>query len=102
MRPPKRFVPEVSDHLLPFGRGVGDPQEALGAFDVRNRNHFPSPDFEDPRSSQKMAQPKRLSNGLRRQWKRKGAENRVAATQVLGRHGERPQGRCKWRTAIWS
>jgi hypothetical protein len=31
---------EVSDHLFPFGRGVGDPQEALGAFDVRNRNHF--------------------------------------------------------------
>ena len=31
---------QVSDHLLPLGRGIGDPQEALGAFDVRNRNHF--------------------------------------------------------------
>ena len=35
-----------------------------------------------------MAQTARLSNGLRSQWKRKGADNPVAATQVSGRYGK--------------
>ena len=35
-----------------------------------------------------MAQTTRLSNGLRSQWKRKGADNPVAAPQVSGRYGK--------------
>src|SRR6202453_5378272 len=67
---------EVLNHLDAFGRGIGDPYNALGAFDVRNRDHFTFLRFlgaaMEPKDGANEKAPQRASRSV----ERKGGDNR--------------------------